>query len=48
MWVFISKVIGEVLLEIYPILWSIYTLVQLQIKIYFMLMFSVLQESYVM
>lgn len=39
MWVFISKVIGEVLLEIYPILWSIYTLIQLQIKIYFMLMF---------
>lgn len=48
MWVFISKVIGEVLLEIYPILWSIYTLVQLQIKIYFMLMFWVPQESYLM
>lgn len=39
MWVYISKVIGEVLLEIDPILWSIYTLIQLQIKIYFMLMF---------
>lgn len=50
MWVFISKVIGEVLLGIYPILWSIYTLklVQLQIEIYFMLMFWVPQESYLM